>query len=413
MSLRERIFAWLRTTHFRPWAMALPIAVLLVSMPLLRPLAEPAGPGARESMLLASVESVVRGRGLALDSTWRGRAGTVEIAGRVYASSPPMLAVLLAGPAVMLERLGITFDRAAPVMAYWLTFFGVTLPVAFASGFIYRSTRIFQITRGRRILVASACVFGSGWISYAAVLNPHAPAAACLMLAMACLIAVGFAVKPARSVWVLLLAGQLAALAAVIDPWTLPLVVPLALVVVAMPMPMLYRALGVVMMTVGAAPVVWAHSAWSLAAFGSILPPAWDSPFDRDVMMLDLRRASAMLLGPTGLVLIFPMLAVGLAGLWRVIHRNWPAQLKVLGAITLVGAFIVMWAGVSLAEDRPGESFAAPWALAFAPMMVFWTGGLLVRPLSVPWRIALGLVVFASIASALLGMTIYPPPMEL
>jgi hypothetical protein len=392
--------------------MALPIAVLMLSMPMLRPLAEPAGAGVREAMLLASVESVVRGRGLALDQGWRGRAGTVEVAGRIYASNPPMMAVLLAGPAVMLERFGVTFDRAAPVMAYWLTFFGVTVPVAFASGFIYRSTRVFQISRGRRILVASACVFGSGWISHATVLNSHAPAAAFVMLAVACLIAVGFAAKPARSVWVLLLAGQLAALGAVIDPWTLPVVVPLALVVLAMPMSALHRALGVVMMTLGAAPVVWAHSAWSLAAFGSILPPLWELPFDREVMMLDLRRAGAMLLGPTGLLLIFPMLAVGLLGLSRIMHRHWPGQLKVLGAITLVGSGVVLWTGVSLGEERVGEPFAAPWALAFAPLMVFWTGGMLVQRLTLAWRVALGVVVATSVASALIGLSIYPAPMS-
>ncbi|RYG76546.1 hypothetical protein EON77_10400, partial [bacterium] len=231
-SLRRQLLAIFLRRKFRPWALLTPILVLLVALPLLRPLRSPGGAAPSEAMLLDTVRSLSTRGSLALDPLkWADQPGTVRTAnGRIYPDRPPTFAVLLAGPAWAMDKAGLRFDNDESIVAYLLTLIGTTVPVAVGASVFYRMGRLFELSRPRRAALAMLVAFGSGWISYATVLNPHAPAAAALMCACACLLWLAAAKRSIQALPITLLAGLLCATAAAASPWTLPLVLPLPLV---------------------------------------------------------------------------------------------------------------------------------------------------------------------------------------
>lgn len=397
---RERFLDWFLAPRFRPWALATPILVLLFALPLSRPIASPNQTTPSERLLLASVQSLASGRGLALDpARFAGQPGTVEHEGRIYADRPPMLAVMLAGPAVVLQRCGLDFDRDEPLMTFALTVLGVTLPVAFGAGFVYRMARVFDLSRPRRVALSILCVFATGWVSYATVLNPHAPAAACVMLAVSALLSVGSARRIGRSLWVLILAGQLAALAATIDPWTLPLVLPLPLVVLGFDTTRIRKTLGIVLMTLGAAPVVWSHSAWSISAFDSIIPPAAGF-VGATRTMADLWTIT---LGSHGILVHFPLLVAGVIGGVMIVRGHWPTHVRILATLVLAWLAVALAFSVLVIDANRGQMFALRWGVTFSPMVLFLGGVLLRRNLSTVRRLSLATLAVVSIAASVIG----------
>src|SRR5215213_8208878 len=96
--LRDWLRSYRNRRHVRPWALSVPIVVLLIALPLLRPLRhpDPRSISDDERARLATVESLVERRTLSIDdSTYFDTAAKVERRGRWYASQPPVLSVLL------------------------------------------------------------------------------------------------------------------------------------------------------------------------------------------------------------------------------------------------------------------------------------------------------------------------------
>ena len=394
--------------------MATPILVLLFALPLLRPLIAPAGATPTERLLLESVQSLVEGRNLALDPVWEGEAGTVTIEGKTFAARPPVFAVVLAGPAWILEQYGYEFDRDESKFSFFLTLVGVVIPTAVGAGVVYRMGRLFELSRPMRSLLAVLCVMASGWISYSTVLNPHAPAAACVMLSIATILYVCAARRPGRVIWMLILTGQLASLAFAFDPWTAPIVVPLALVILVARFSITLRLVGVLMMTLGAMPVIWLHCAWSLSTFDSIFPPSSiallremtgsaDETFWQRIGSL-ARGLWVSLIGRHGIFTHFPLLIAAIVGLIVVLRRHWPMHAKMLAAVTFVAAITIIMMSATQPSRLDGSMFALTSAVTLLPLMMFWLGALLRRPFSAPVRvtlIALGsMSVFISFAGA-------------
>src|SRR5437870_376432 len=213
---------YLTKPHVRPWALSAPILVLLVCLPLLRPLRHPDPRDISDDELarLATVQSLVEKRTLAIDSAHEfvPQHDTIRHAGHVFSAQPPTLSVLLAGPYWVMRRSGLTFQSNPSLVAYLLTLLGATIPVAAAAGLIYRMGRLFELPRQRRALLAAVVVFGGGLVSYGTVLNAHAPAAALLLGSTACIIHVAIARRPGATSGWLAIAGMCATFAAVIDP---------------------------------------------------------------------------------------------------------------------------------------------------------------------------------------------------
>jgi 4-amino-4-deoxy-L-arabinose transferase-like glycosyltransferase len=408
-SLREKLLSILLEPKLRPWALLTPLLVLLLALPLLRPLVAPMDVSLQEKQILATVQSIVSGNGLRLDpAEWRGVEGTYSSGAEVYAARPPMFAVLLAGPAWVIDRAGVDFRTHESLAVYLLTLIGVTLPTAVGAGMIYRMGRLFELTRPQRALLAVCCALSAGWLSYATVINVHAPATALLLCACACVLYVAAAKKPINVVWLMLLAGALGALAATVDPWTLPIVLPLPLVVLAMRWTLRDRIVAIGLLTLGMIPIAWIHCAWSLAAFNSVIPPTSTAtladvaglstvatPAERLVDLLG--RLFTVLIGRHGLFIHFPLLIAGVVGLFIVLRRHWPSHAKMLAAITFVGAVTIVMLVSTRDAGLDGRMFAVKWFVVFAPLVMFWLGAVIRRSLG--WQLKLTLVMLGLIGT--------------
>jgi hypothetical protein len=67
MSLRSFIHELFKPPIVRPWALAAPILVLLIALPMLRPLRHPAEVSEDEALRLATISSIVKYGSLALE----------------------------------------------------------------------------------------------------------------------------------------------------------------------------------------------------------------------------------------------------------------------------------------------------------------------------------------------------------
>jgi hypothetical protein len=248
-------------------------------------------------------------------------------------------------------------------------------------------------SRPRRALLALLVTFGGGWISYATVLNPYAPAAASLVCACACLLYLAAAKRSAAVLAILLLAGLLAALAAALSPWAMPLVLPLPLVLFAMSIPLRQKIVGFTLLTLGAMPIAWVHAAWSLDAYGSVFAPSSvatlggvvaGDPDESPVARVGSLGAQLfnVTLGNHGLFSHFPIVAVAVIGLFIVMRKHWPMHAKMLGAITFVGAITVVMLVAAQRQSVGGWMFGVQWFVVFLPLATFWFGAVLRRELS-------------------------------
>src|SRR3954447_25577051 len=103
---------YLTKPHVRPWALSSPILVLLVCLPLLRPLRHPDPREISDDELgrLATVQSLVEHQTLAINgSPFLPTSGTIRKDAKVYSAQPPTMSVLLAGPYWIMRRFGLTF----------------------------------------------------------------------------------------------------------------------------------------------------------------------------------------------------------------------------------------------------------------------------------------------------------------
>src|SRR5205814_7948625 len=112
MEVLTQFRRYLTKPHMRPWALSAPILVLLICLPLLRPLRHPDPRliSNEELNRLATIESVAERRTLAIESsTFTPSAGTMQKGRHTYSQQPPALSVLLAGPYWVMKRLGVGF----------------------------------------------------------------------------------------------------------------------------------------------------------------------------------------------------------------------------------------------------------------------------------------------------------------
>src|SRR3954470_656576 len=125
MDVLHQFRRYLTQPHVRPWALLAPILILLVCLPLLRPLRHPDPRDVSDDELarLATVQSLVEHRTLAIEQAdpFVPLHGTVRRGEQVFSTQPPALSVLLAGPYWMMRRFGLTFQNNPALVAYLLT----------------------------------------------------------------------------------------------------------------------------------------------------------------------------------------------------------------------------------------------------------------------------------------------------
>jgi hypothetical protein len=436
----------------RPWALAVPILVFVVALPLLRPLRHPGADGVSddEASRLATIAAVVEHRHLSLEGLDLGPGvplpdtELVSRNGKIFSSQAPMMAFLLAGPYWALGKFHLTL-RSSPVLtAYLLTLIGVTIPIAAAAGAIYKAGRVFDLKRPVRCALAAIVVFGSGLISYAVVLNSHAPAAAFLLASMAAIVHVANSAKPRRNIWWLLAAGFCASLAAAVDPPAAVFPIPFFLAIFAMRWPIVRRSAGAALFACGMLPPMFLHLAlnypitgdWkpavlhrellltrtgtnaALASWGTVgaaLAPASQPSAQADedqpapVGLAVLNRPGLRLIGATlgqhGLLSHFPLLILGMIGMYGVLRQNWPGVVKLLALACATGALVVVVGYCWTWADVRGGMFANRWFVVVVPLVLIWSGAWLRwKHRAMTW-IAAGLLLVFSTAVSLLGAT--------
>ena len=438
---RERPFV-------RPWALATPIAVLLVCLPLLRPLRHPGEVGTDEELRLATIAALAEHHTgwtvpvadrLAIDDRFfSADSHLIRVGGRLYSDQPPMLAFLLSGPYRILHWMGYRLRDYSVLVPYLLTLIGATLPTAAVGGLVYRMARIFELRRPWRAALAAAVVFGSGLVSYAVVLNPNIPAAALVLGSMGCLVHLAASERPSRGGGWLVLAGFCAALAATIDPWASVFLLMLLIVIPAMRLPVSLRAGGILLYLLGAAPPIALHATLTVPLTGNILPgymhpelavapravqaaaardddsnlevgdegDSDESPSLWSSFWRGFDRLMTALFGEHGLLVHFPVVILGYGGMLAVMHRHWPTTTKLLAGVSAAALLIALLGYAAGGRDAAGGAgFANRDLLVFSPILFFWSGAWLRRShRAAAWWIA-GILLAFSAAVSLIGAT--------
>lgn len=430
----------------RPWALAAPVILLLIALPMLRPLRAPGDASLHELSRLASVQALVERDTLAINDTEffaalrRGDGtaneasgivagetvpGTIHIGTRYYSDRPPVLAYLLSAAYWVMYKLGWEFKHNRTLVTYILTMLASTIPAAFGAGLIYRMGRIFELRRPWRAGLSLTVGLASGLISYATVLNPHVPAAALIIGASACLLHVNNSKVPARSGAWLALAGFCGALAGVIDLSALVFLALLAPVILALRWKWPLRVGGVLLYAIGATPPLLLHAALTIPITGDVRPgflhaelgqyrapalavsddideAARPAPWKAELFKATDRTLGAII-GSKGLFTHYPIVLAGLAGLGLVLRRHWPASTKVLATSTLVGGFAIIAIYIVTRADWTQAMFGPRWFIVFLPLTLFWAGAFVRKSHSVAtWSVVAALLVF-SVGVSLIG----------
>lgn len=421
---------------------------------MLRPLRSPGDASENELSRLAAIQSLVEHDGPAInDSDFFGAlrhleadrqraeaapklprpwssgdavGGTIVVGSKYYSDKPPVMAFLLSWPYALMYHLGWDLHHNPAGVAYVLTMLGVTLPVAGAAGLIYRMGRMFELKRPYRTGLALSVALGSGLISYATVLNPHAPAAALVLSACSCLFHVTVARHPTRSGAWLMIGGLCASFAAVIDPSAVIFLVLLAGVILALRWNWSYRLGGVLLYVIGATPAILMHAALTMPVTGDLRPgflhpelagvhpaslveTAADEIDDvarpapwKVATFRALDRTAGALIGSKGLLSHYPVILIGIVGLGLVLRRHWPASTKVMAAVTLAGAVGIVAAYIVLRVDWQQAMFGPRWFIVFLPLTLFWAGAWLRKSHhKATWAVAGVLLVFSMTVSIL------------
>jgi hypothetical protein len=418
----------------RPWALATPVLVLLVALPLLRPLRQP-DPfqiSDEEMSRLATVQAIVEHHTLAIDQTQFSRTHDAIVVGdRTYSDQMPVLAFLLSGSYWIMYRVfGLTFANSPVLAPYLLTLLGVALPVALGTGLVYRMARVFELSRPWRMALALGAAFATGMISYAVVLNGYAPAGALLLAAAACLLHASNAPDPSRTGGWLAGAGFCAALAGVIELSAAPFVVLMMAVVLSLRLPVSLKIGGTMFFLLGCTPAIVLHLVLTMPVTGSPWPGAMHPELSvaavRDVPLFlpsaaavegaELVQAgvlsrtgariaalASVLLGARGVFSHFPVIVLGLVGIGAIMHRHWPGSIKILACgCAAGGALVLLFAVVHMSAERLAH-FAMPTVVLALPLVLFWAGAWLRRRHHpVTWAVA-GILLVTSMTVSLLG----------
>lgn len=393
----------------RPWALGGPILLLLLCLPMLQPLRHPTDAlrQPEQVRLLAMVRQNAAGE-------W-AISPSPPISARALTEPSPTFALLLAGPARALQAFGLTWDDHATLIAYLLIAVGVTLPAALSAGLVYRMGRLFELSRPHRAALGLLCVAGSGLVSYATTLNPHALSAALVIASCTAVLHALRAAKAGRGVGWALPAGFAATLAASLDVAALPIAVLMPLAFLAWRVTWSARLIAVGLFALGAIPPAALHRSLHAGAFtapfGELVaqPPIyrvdeWSDDLESGWgpwMAYHGERLVTATVGEHGMLSHFPLLLLGGVGTLMLMHRHWPEALKWLAAATFFAATLAAVAVVLSRQDFADAGYATRWFIAFSPLLLFWSGAWLRKPHG---RLTWAAVAVAAMFSVTVGM---------
>ena len=427
----------------RPWALAGPVLIVALCLPLLRPLRDPDHRHwtDQEQLTTATVQAIVEQHTLALDKTvFAGNPAAIRHLNATYSPYPPLYPLLLAPCYWVMLKQGLSFNDDLIFVQYLLTLVGSALPAAMCAGLIYRLGRIFELPRFLRAILGFAAVVGGGLISYAVTLAPFTLAACLMLLAVSCISHLAVTRHTFRELGLALVGGLLAALAAAIEPTALVFAILLCLPLLLMRWAVSLRIGAVILYMLGAAIVLASHllllhASGQVSLFArhdapmatpamrilepltvqpTINNPDWSGD-DTDTDQTVIQRAWGSvanwigrllegLIGGHGLLSHFPALALGLLGAMLILHRNWTSYTKTLALITLGAALAALLVFIVVDPNTPG-SYGTPWFVCLSPLLLWWGGAWLKRPHRNQSWVMAGVVLAFSVTVGVIGMT--------
>jgi hypothetical protein len=442
-----------RRQRLRYWALALPILILAVALPMLRPLRHPRPDdiSAQEALHLATIQALVsRGEfvlapeNLPSPESFGKLPGMIRVGDHHYAAIEPVLALLGAGIVKLLDLLNIDSAGTASPGVIALTLLLATLPVAGTATLLYRAGRLLELPRWRRLLLAAVAVTASGLLPYATVLSPIPAASLCLTASVLCIAhAMVIRPPPAGIAWTAL-AGLLAGLSAALHPPALLAGGCLCLGQLALGWKLRHRFAAVALFSLAAVLPLAAHSVlirnlglgWSatyeLAHF-TFPAPEPEQPGDEPatapsafaaVAWQLASRAGDSLFGHNGLLSNCPAALLALAGVGLLLTRHWPRSTRALAVACALAALTPLLVPLVLRQVPMPRAFGPTPLIPLLPPLLLWAGLLLRSRFPSPAHsnlylltLGYGLTVF-SLATAMLalqgplparGFPSYPP----
>lgn len=420
--------AVLARQRLRPWGLIPPILVLLIAMPLLRPLRHPAPADIHpdEAAILATTEALALQGHAAIERSPLGeRASTVLVGRHLYGTQPLVLSALLAPTQKASDALGWTSANSPVPVHYLLTLLGAALPVALSAALIYRLARVYELSRPLRCATALTAVLGSGLISYAVVLNPHAPAAFAMLAALTCIAHAVAAPTTRRLLSLIALAGLCASLAATLDSAAMLIALLLPLALLALPFSWPVRAVCVAAFLIACLPAATLYyqvhlpvtGGWTSTAMVAAeqatppLPTAADAPEPETIASLlksagqFIMQLGSVLFGSHGVLSHFPVVLLGLLGLLLVLRRHWPMAMKALAALLLLACIIFIACDVAGPRSWRQPGFAARSLLVLVVCLLPFAGvWLRARRSIAAWSLAAPLLLLSCVVG-ILGAT--------
>ena len=360
-----------------------------------------------EQSRLATVQALVEQHTLEIQRTsFVATRDVIRVRGKDgethwYSDQSPIFSLLLSGPYWVMHHFGLTFDGNPVIAEYILTLLGVTLPIAFAAGLLYRMGRLFELKRPYRAGLALAVVIGSGWISYATVLSAGAAAAALVVMSVGCLVQATISRRAAAAAVWIFFSGLCAAVAGTYELTALAFLAFLLLVAAAIPGKSLARVLAVVLYAAGAAIPLLTYAKINRSITGDLRPgfmhtelsPIAQLPSDQrsindprfsededesltfwHATWRGCERFLTAFFGGHGILTHFPVLLLGFLGISTIMHRHWPVIVKMMAGATVLAALGIIVGYTLQRPDWPDAMFANRWFLVFLPLILFWAG---------------------------------------
>lgn len=318
---------------------------------------------------LATIESLVHRGTFTIDgSPYQHTGDRVAVPGRGFLGHhPPALALVLAGPAWLLEKAGVEFEPDGGAMLWWLTLLSSGLPALAGLVLCLRWWREAGVSAAQRLFWGAALALGTLWLPYGVVLQGHLLAGFLVLVGYRCLHG-----HLSSAVGGCALAGAVA-----IDSSALPAA---AVVTLAGMRPGQWRAL-----FMGAAGPAALFLGLNHRLGGDLRPLAshlefLDYPYSPFAFMaptgrfyLEDRGAyfMEMLLGGSGLFSLSPVLLLALLGAVARCRGPRGGHRRAAGTVVLaVGATVAVFG--LLSDNMGGSAVGIRWFTVLCPLLILW-----------------------------------------
>ncbi|MFP6582293.1 MAG: hypothetical protein VCD00_07025 [Candidatus Hydrogenedentota bacterium] len=334
----------------------------------------------------------------------------VKVDGKLYSSKPPVMPLMMTVHYWVLHRianfdLDREGDRLALLKIQVITF--ITIPFALAGFAFYFLLRSYALGTGATLIPIIALMSGTEYAGYAAAMNNHVPATACLIGAFAVFRCVDEK-KNVQTGIICALAGLCLGLSVVIDLPSAIFVVVLAIAFVSK-----FSRQNIAWAVAAASIPLIVHCAIMISLHGSPVPfqmnheyymyeeSYWRDPYGVDGLNhpwgLYLFN---MTIGRVGVFLLYPVMVIGLMEL--LFREKGRDRRQSLWNASILAAFLILVLYyLTGTNNYGGASYGFRWFIIITPFFLVGAAQAVDRIANTPGRIVVWIALAISIASAI------------